>query len=82
MQEESPKSDVTLDATGLKCPEPVMMIRKNIRQISAGQVLLVLADDPSTKRDVMSFCEYMDHQLLAKDVTAIPYRYWIKKGTE
>ncbi|WP_394173068.1 sulfurtransferase TusA [Thalassotalea litorea] len=70
----------TLDAIGLRCPEPVMMVRLNIRKIQAGETLLVIADDPSTTRDIPSFCEFMEHELVAKEVTDAPYRYLIKKS--
>jgi tRNA 2-thiouridine synthesizing protein A len=73
-------SDLTLKAEGLRCPEPVMMIRKSIRSIEPGEVLLILADDPATKRDVPNFCEFMDHQLLKAETEKLPYRFWIKKG--
>jgi tRNA 2-thiouridine synthesizing protein A len=69
----------TLDAQGLRCPEPVMMIRKTIRSMVTGDVLLVLADDPSTKRDVASFCEFMDHDLVSTETENLPYQFWIKK---
>ena len=72
--------NLTLEAEGLRCPEPVMMIRKSIRSMRSGEVLLIIADDPSTKRDVPTFCEFMDHYLLDADTSQIPYRYWIKKG--
>lgn len=72
--------DKTLEAEGLRCPEPVMMIRKTIRSMQAGQVLLIIADDPATKRDVPNFCEFMDHQLLEASTDSTPYSYWIKKG--
>lgn len=45
----------TLEAEGLRCPEPVMMVRKTIRTMQDGEVLLVTADDPSTTRDIPSF---------------------------
>ncbi len=72
-------TDHTLDAMGLRCPEPVMMVRMNIRKISVGETLLVIADDPSTTRDIPSFCEFMEHELVAKQVETIPYQYVIKK---
>ena len=46
----------TLDTIGLRCPEPVMLIRKHIRHLENGDVLLMLADDPATTRDIPSFC--------------------------
>ncbi len=72
--------DLTLEAEGLRCPEPVMMIRQSIRTMQIDEVLLIIADDPSTKRDIISFCEHMDHQLLASETEEPPYRYWIRKG--
>ena len=46
--------DKTLDTVGLRCPEPVMLVRKNIRHMNEGEVLLILADDPATTRDIPS----------------------------
>ncbi|TMP26619.1 sulfurtransferase TusA [Pseudoalteromonas rubra] len=73
-------TDHTLDAIGLRCPEPVMMIRGKVRKMQEGETLLILADDPSTTRDIPSFCEFMDHTLVAKEVDSVPYRYLVKKG--
>ncbi|KNC65773.1 sulfurtransferase TusA [Pseudoalteromonas ardens] len=73
-------TDHTLDAIGLRCPEPVMMIRGKVRKMQDGETLLILADDPSTTRDIPSFCEFMDHTLVAKEVDDLPYRYLLKKG--
>ncbi len=40
----------------------------------------IIADDPATTRDIPSFCEFMDHQLIQKEVDSTPYHYWIKKA--
>ncbi|MCL1068049.1 sulfurtransferase TusA [Shewanella olleyana] len=69
-----------LDALGLRCPEPVMMIRKTVRKMAEGETLLITADDPATTRDIPSFCEFMDHTLIASDTKQTPYKYMIKKG--
>ncbi|CFQ66219.1 sulfur transfer protein SirA [Yersinia frederiksenii] len=74
--------DKTLDALGLRCPEPVMMVRKTVRHMEDGQTLLIIADDPATTRDIPGFCRFMDHQLLAQDTTQTPYRYLVKKGAK
>lgn len=76
------KIDNTLDTLGLRCPEPVMLIRKTVRNMENGEILLVIADDPATTRDIPSFCEFMEHQLLDKQVEEKPFQYWIKKGLE
>ncbi len=72
--------DYTLDTQGLRCPEPVMLVRKQIRHMATGEVLLVIADDPATTRDIPSFCQFMDHQLLHSETENLPYQYWIKKA--
>jgi tRNA 2-thiouridine synthesizing protein A len=69
-----------LDAIGLRCPEPVMMVRKAIRKLNSGETLVITADDPSTTRDIPSFCRFMDHELIISEVDALPYKYIIKKG--
>ncbi|QSE75024.1 sulfurtransferase TusA [Aeromonas media] len=69
-----------LDAIGLRCPEPVMMVRKKVRLMAEGETLLVSADDPSTTRDIPSFCRFMDHTLIASETEQTPYRYLIRKG--
>ncbi|QHQ53119.1 sulfurtransferase TusA [Aeromonas media] len=69
-----------LNAIGLRCPEPVMMVRKKVRLMAEGETLLVSADDPSTTRDIPSFCRFMDHTLIASETEQAPYRYLIRKG--
>ncbi len=69
-----------LDVLGLRCPEPVMMVRLNIRKISAGETLLVVADDPATTRDIPSFCRFMEHELVLQQIDEKPFQYLIKKG--
>lgn len=74
------QADHQLDTLGLRCPEPVMMVRLQIRNMQDGETLLVVADDPATTRDIPSFCRFMEHQLLLRDTDSAPYRYLIQKG--
>ncbi len=74
------EADHQLDALGLRCPEPVMMIRLQVRKMQDGETLNIIADDPATTRDVPAFCRFMDHQLLASETEQLPYQYLIKKG--
>jgi len=71
----------TLDTLGLRCPEPVMLVRAKIRRMAVGEILEVLADDPATTRDIPSFCRFMDHELVQADTDTSPYRYYIRKLT-
>lgn len=73
-------ADHTLDALGLRCPEPVMMVRKTVRTMQTGETLLIIADDPATTRDIPGFCTFMEHELVAQQTETVPYRYVIRKG--
>ena len=70
----------TLDTLGLRCPEPVMMVRKTVRKMQHNELLEVIADDPATTRDIPSFCRFMEHTLIESNIEKLPYRYLIKKG--
>ena len=51
----------TLDATGLKCPLPVLRARKAIKSVEPGGVLTVLATDPAAVGDFQAYCEETAH---------------------
>jgi len=70
---------VQLDATGLVCPEPLMIVRNKVREMASGEVLHVVATDPSTGRDFHNFCRFMGHTLLAEERLADRFEYWIRK---
>jgi tRNA 2-thiouridine synthesizing protein A len=73
-------ADYQLDAIGLRCPEPVMMVRLKIREMQIGETLAVTADDHSTTRDIPSFCRFMEHELVELKTRTSPYQYLVKKG--
>lgn len=80
MSDQFTSADHTLDAQGLRCPEPVMMVRKTVRNMSLGETLLIVADDPATTRDIPGFCRFMEHELLAQHIDSLPYRYLLRKN--
>jgi tRNA 2-thiouridine synthesizing protein A len=54
---EAAPTDVTLDATGLLCPLPVLKARRALRDVPAGGILDVLATDPGAVKDFEHFCQ-------------------------
>lgn len=71
--------NIELDTKGLTCPEPVMLLHKAIRELSAGDVVKVIATDPSTSRDVPKFCHFLGHELLHQEIEEGVYVYCIRK---
>ena len=53
-----------LDATGLKCPLPVLKLRKALEGLSIGEKIILHADDPIAPLDVEHFCKTAGHDLL------------------
>ena len=47
----------TLDARGLKCPQPVLKVAIKANTLPAGTTLEVLADCPSFPDDIKKWCE-------------------------
>ena len=72
-------ADTQLNACGLFCPEPVMMLHNKIRDMQAGEVLELIATDPSTTRDVPKFCNFLGHELLQQTQRDDLFVYFIKK---
>ena len=75
-----PDFDTLLDTSGLYCPEPVMLLHGAVRDVATGQVIKVVATDPSTERDIPKFCQFLDHELIAQYQQGEAYIYFIRRG--
>ena len=67
--------DLEIDTLGLKCPLPVLRVKKRIQDLSVNAVIRVIADDPTTLRDVPAWCELSGHRLLDSAECADPTRF-------
>ena len=74
--------DKELDARGLNCPLPILKAKKALADMSSGQLLKVIATDPSTRRDIPKFCVFLGHELVEQAVDGATYLYLIRKKTE
>ena len=68
-----------LDTSGLRCPEPVMLLHKIVREVQSGDIIKVTATDPSTERDIPKFCRFLGHELIKTAQEDTLYFYWIQK---
>jgi tRNA 2-thiouridine synthesizing protein A len=50
-----------VDARGLKCPLPVLMMEKRLEALEAGAALVVLATDPIARIDIPLYCRQNGH---------------------
>lgn len=71
--------DATLDTIGQYCPMPIIFTAKKIKQMQAGQVLLVLSSDPGVKKDMEAWCHNSGHDCLRIEVEDRLYKCYVRK---
>ncbi len=57
--------DHELDARHVECPIPLLLTKRELRRLKPGQVLKIVATDPSAAMDLYGYCyesgnEYID----------------------
>ena len=71
--------DRQIDCTGLFCPMPIVKTREAMTQMTAGQVLEMLSDDPASDPDMRSWARNTGHELLDVTRHGAVYRFVIRK---
>ena len=71
--------DVTLDVLSFHCPVPVHETKRALSSMKAGEVILVMADDPETKIDIPALLNRSGDTLLDVEEEAGEYHYRIRK---
>ncbi len=54
-----------VDATGLKCPQPILKVTIAMPEMQPGDILEASADCASFEEDIRKWCERMSKTLLA-----------------
>ncbi|MFX1265734.1 MAG: sulfurtransferase TusA family protein [Promethearchaeota archaeon] len=54
----------TFDASGLRCPMPILKAKKEIQEVEIGQILQVIATDIGTKKDFPAFASRTGHEIV------------------
>ena len=73
------KADDTLDCVGLYCPVPIYNTAKKLKELKAGQILEILADDEGIKEDMPAWCKTTGNELLGIEEEAGAYKVYVKK---
>jgi TusA-related sulfurtransferase len=77
MSEFTPEK--TLDAKGLKCPMPVVKTSKEIKGISVGGILEVLATDPGSMADITAWTKSTGNELLKTERDDGILKFYIRR---
>jgi tRNA 2-thiouridine synthesizing protein A len=62
--EQTVSIDREVDARGLNCPLPILRTKKALNDMKSGQVLRILATDPTALRDFQAFAKQTGNELL------------------
>ncbi len=73
------KADQSLDCMGLYCPMPIVKTMEKIKQLKAGEVLEVVADDRGIKQDMPAWCEATGHECLGMEEEDGEIKVYVKK---
>jgi TusA-related sulfurtransferase len=74
--------DKVLDARGLLCPMPFVMAGKEMKLLTAGQVLKVIATDRGAIADFPAWAEDSGNELLEWREEGGALVFYVRKGKE
>ena len=73
--------EITLvDASGLKCPLPVLKARKALQSLTDGDKLRVISTDPASPLDFKHFCNSKGHSLISVEEKEESFEFVIDKS--
>jgi TusA-related sulfurtransferase len=79
MSSQRPDIAATLDMVGYFCPEPVIRVNEEIEAVAPGDVLELLADDPSSESDIRSWAKRTGHELISVENEGGTLRFLIRR---
>ena len=75
------KEDKVLDARGLLCPMPIVKAGREMKSLTEGQVLKVLATDRGAIADFPAWAEDSGNELLESHDEGGVLVFFVRKGT-
>ncbi|NHJ19722.1 MAG: sulfurtransferase TusA family protein [Candidatus Lokiarchaeota archaeon] len=73
-------ADKTLNAIGKKCPMPVLMTKKELKNMSSGQTLELVVDDKGALKDVPALISKTGDSILETKEGENQITFMIKKA--
>jgi tRNA 2-thiouridine synthesizing protein A len=73
------KADKSLDCVGLYCPMPIVKTAAVMKEMKAGEVLEVKADDKGIKQDMPAWCQATGNEFLGTEEEGGEIRVYVRK---
>jgi tRNA 2-thiouridine synthesizing protein A len=74
-----PAPELVVDASGLKCPLPILRAKKALAQLQSGQVLQIVTTDVHAIRDFQAFAKQTGNELLRQDESEGVANHFLKR---
>jgi len=71
--------DRELDVKGLNCPLPILRTKKTLSEMTSGQVLRVVATDPSAVKDFPAFAKQTGNELLSNSELEQVFEFYFRR---
>lgn len=69
----------TVDAKGKKCPMPVLLASRGIKDLAPGDLMLIEATDNGSKSDIPSWARDTGNELVEASTAEGVHRYVIRR---
>lgn len=70
----------TIDATGLFCPGPILILKGVVKKLEKGTIVELVADDRDVLQDIQEWCSETENTLLSTNDAGNIQNYLIKIG--
>lgn len=72
--------DAEVDARGHRCPMPLLMAKRGLNGLAAGQTLRLLSTDPGSNRDFEIFARQSGHALVQAMEVGDEFHFLLRKN--
>lgn len=69
----------TVDATGQKCPMPILMTAKAAKELAPGDFMLIIATDAGARSDVPAWVSQTGNELVESSEEGDVLKFYVRK---
>ena len=68
-----------IDTRGMNCPLPILKAKKALAEMQTGEILKIVATDPSSTRDFQAFARQTGNELLEQTQSGTEYIHFMRR---
>jgi tRNA 2-thiouridine synthesizing protein A len=76
---QSMQAHKEIDTRGMNCPLPILKAKKALAEMQTGEILKVVATDPSSTRDFQAFARQTGNELLEQSQDGTEYTHFMRR---